>query len=426
VGLGNDPEAEQPGWDGVLERGARGPEVEVLQRALVAAGHEVAVDGRYGKGTERAVRAFQEEHGCRVDGAAGPATLTAIQAARGEGATAPASTVEESESEAEQTSPAETVEEREVESDDAEMDEQDLMDTIFGYARSVAQLLGSTGGSEEDSGQQEVAPAADGHIQEAAARAAEDVIPDAPASGTSDGTKDWISDIGAVVDIMPPDLEKAYERCVSRAREGRLSFPGKSEFAKENSGPYKRFISRYKKWMAEEFGQEEHRINKEIINLGGSKARALNIRKYIEGRLTKVPEEYAGKGGLELLDRAAASLEEMGEAASADGVSLQVLSAYRKPKNKKPKNTAAVAANSSHSYGLAVDFELSDKEQGFRVSEIKTGDAKNLMKMFGSSAHKWVVANGARFDWHPYANEPWHFEYNPDGMAGEIVDGALS
>jgi hypothetical protein len=51
----------------------------VLQRALNRAGHQVGeVDGRFGPGTWRAVRAFQSAHGLGVDGTVGPQTWCAL------------------------------------------------------------------------------------------------------------------------------------------------------------------------------------------------------------------------------------------------------------------------------------------------------------------------------------------------------------
>jgi len=58
----------------------QGADVEALQRALAQAGLDVAVDGVFGPGTERAVVAFQAREGLTVDGVAGPATLSALEA----------------------------------------------------------------------------------------------------------------------------------------------------------------------------------------------------------------------------------------------------------------------------------------------------------------------------------------------------------
>ena len=62
----------------VLRKGGQGKAVERLQRALAAAGQDVAVDGDFGALTDRAVRAFQAAHGLEADGVVGPATWTAL------------------------------------------------------------------------------------------------------------------------------------------------------------------------------------------------------------------------------------------------------------------------------------------------------------------------------------------------------------
>jgi chitosanase len=56
----------------------RGPDVEALQRALVSAGYAVKVDGVFGKGTDTAVRQFQEKRGLKADGIIGPVTRMAL------------------------------------------------------------------------------------------------------------------------------------------------------------------------------------------------------------------------------------------------------------------------------------------------------------------------------------------------------------
>ena len=57
----------------VLKRGSRGSCVHELQQAL-----NIDADGKYGPGTAKAVRAFQEENGLTTDGIAGPNTLAAL------------------------------------------------------------------------------------------------------------------------------------------------------------------------------------------------------------------------------------------------------------------------------------------------------------------------------------------------------------
>jgi peptidoglycan hydrolase-like protein with peptidoglycan-binding domain len=57
----------------LLRVGTRGETVKRLQEAL-----GIEADGRFGPGTEKAVRAFQEANGLGVDGLAGPETLAKI------------------------------------------------------------------------------------------------------------------------------------------------------------------------------------------------------------------------------------------------------------------------------------------------------------------------------------------------------------
>lgn len=56
-----------------LKRGDRGVDVKALQYAL-----SLITDGIFGPLTQEAVETFQREHGLKVDGIAGPKTLTAL------------------------------------------------------------------------------------------------------------------------------------------------------------------------------------------------------------------------------------------------------------------------------------------------------------------------------------------------------------
>src|SRR4051794_16179968 len=71
-----------------LAPGAHGSGVRTLQRLLARDGYTVTVDGRYGPGTRKAVRAFQRTAGLPVTGAADDATLAALRNQTG-GAQAP-------------------------------------------------------------------------------------------------------------------------------------------------------------------------------------------------------------------------------------------------------------------------------------------------------------------------------------------------
>ena len=63
-----------------LVRGDSGEEVKILQEILRRHGYDVTVDGKFGKGTERAVRDFQKANGLAADGRVGPKTLEKLTA----------------------------------------------------------------------------------------------------------------------------------------------------------------------------------------------------------------------------------------------------------------------------------------------------------------------------------------------------------
>ncbi len=68
-----------------LEFGSRGSEVLQLQKALQALGFDPeGTDGKFGRGTENAVKAFQSSKGLEADGKAGSLTLTALYESAGE------------------------------------------------------------------------------------------------------------------------------------------------------------------------------------------------------------------------------------------------------------------------------------------------------------------------------------------------------
>ena len=66
--------------DGVLRPGDSGSDVKALQQLLKKHGYySGSIDGKYGCGTERAVRYFQDDAGLTVDGKAGEKTLAALK-----------------------------------------------------------------------------------------------------------------------------------------------------------------------------------------------------------------------------------------------------------------------------------------------------------------------------------------------------------
>lgn len=137
----------------------------------------------------------------------------------------------------------------------------------------------------------------------------------------------------------------------------------------------------------------------------------------IEPRLVSVPGQERYK-----LHRAAAkAFVRMRAAAAKDGVQLRIVSAARSLAHQKRlagknKNPAAVAQGvSAHNYGLAVDFAMSPGAEK-PLKEVSTRPFDNVMAMRRSPVHKWLFFFGRDYGWFPYTNEPWHWEFNPEGL----------
>lgn len=82
---GENPAAgDSPLNHGQISRGSTGRDVQAMQTYLIRLGYrcgDKGADGVFGSDTAAAVRAFQAEHGLRVDGICGPKTWAAIFAA---------------------------------------------------------------------------------------------------------------------------------------------------------------------------------------------------------------------------------------------------------------------------------------------------------------------------------------------------------
>ena len=72
--------AEAAFGDRPLSAGARGHDVRVLQSWLTELGHRTTVDGHFGRGTRRSVRAYERAQGRRPDGRVSRAEASAIRA----------------------------------------------------------------------------------------------------------------------------------------------------------------------------------------------------------------------------------------------------------------------------------------------------------------------------------------------------------
>lgn len=78
------PEAVSLLGSRILKNGREGDDVKELQSMLLQLGYDLGkwgADGDYGDATEMAVREFQKDHGCGVDGEVGPETIAALNAA---------------------------------------------------------------------------------------------------------------------------------------------------------------------------------------------------------------------------------------------------------------------------------------------------------------------------------------------------------
>ncbi len=67
--------------DNSVHLGDTGAGVTQIQNALVAHGFKVAVDGKFGRQTDQAVRSFQAKNSLKQDGVVGPLTWAKLQAA---------------------------------------------------------------------------------------------------------------------------------------------------------------------------------------------------------------------------------------------------------------------------------------------------------------------------------------------------------
>ncbi|HEY4242176.1 MAG TPA: D-alanyl-D-alanine carboxypeptidase family protein [Kofleriaceae bacterium] len=249
--------------------------------------------------------------------------------------------------------------------------------------------------------------------------------PDEPQVKTAQGSGNWLKDPSDVTSILDAKTKAAYDEAMAALKAGTLIFPQPKEPEGKSSAPFRKFVAAFYK----HFGIVERRINLDIKGKGGD---ALGMKPYIESTLGDIPANLIAGNAHQMNKEMLAVFLKMVAAAEADGVPLRVLSAYRPPHaGNSTKNAYAFAGNgSSHCYGLAVDLQLSvdaahnSSGKKFKVSETTTGDSANLMKYYGSPVMKWMVQNMQKFDFHPYEMEPWHFEYNPTGMAQKFVDGA--
>jgi hypothetical protein len=162
------------------------------------------------------------------------------------------------------------------------------------------------------------------------------------------------------------------------------------------------------------------------------------MQRYILSELRPIPDFPApaagGQGpqqaaGQRLNQHALQDFLRMREAALQDGVAIVVRDSYRTPARAaanaaRSGNPEAVASFSPHMLGLAIDLQMSFTATSstgapatpHRFSEATTTPMQNVVDMRTSPTHKWLFLHGAAYGWHPFQNEPWHWEYNPPGF----------
>jgi hypothetical protein len=140
------------------------------------------------------------------------------------------------------------------------------------------------------------------------------------------------------------------------------------------------------------------------------------VWEYMTSQWVPVPEQERW-----MLNRHARdSFVRMREQAQVEGVDLIILSGHRRRQTAEANaaragNPNAVASFSSHSLGLAIDFNMNHRDD-IKFKGLSTRPMSELVRMRESPVHKWLFLRGEEFGWYPYQNEPWHWEYNPPGF----------
>lgn len=144
-----------------------------------------------------------------------------------------------------------------------------------------------------------------------------------------------------------------------------------------------------------------------------------HIIEYLNSKMKEVPDS----GGHKLYGEAADSFVKMRDLAKAEGVTLKIKDAdrdlARAIRAAAGGNPKAVGSWSVHTLGLGIDLYM-NVDGGRYGTEASTTPMNDVVKKRESSAHKWMFVKGARHGWYPLQNEPWHWEYNPEGLREQM------
>lgn len=209
----------------------------------------------------------------------------------------------------------------------------------------------------------------------------------------------------STLDLLGPDLSKKYRNFDWHADD----YPGGPE------GPNEDLAVEMVNALRSDSVRPERRANSGHDPVVRRSEATEEVWEYMLNEWVEVPEQENWK----LNRHARESFLVMRDQARREGVELIIRSGHRDPARAaasaaRTGNPYAVASFSSHSLGLAIDFQMSHGDLKF--PETSTRPMSGVIEMRKSPVHKWLFLRGDDFGWYPYMHEPWHWEYNPEGF----------
>jgi Putative peptidoglycan binding domain/D-alanyl-D-alanine carboxypeptidase len=337
---------------------AKGPEVTNLQNILIALGYNVGssgADGNFGPNTQAAVFKFQQDNGLNPDGKVGLETWG----------------------------------------------------KLCSFTTST-----TTGGGTPN--QQTTATSPDSTQM---------------TTTTLTETTDWIHDPNASVLDKLPSGSGQYYRDFDWER---YDYPGKnkadsSPFPEKDPGPNEEIAKKMFTELRNLIPERRPTAGATAVFCAAKDGRCnpIEIMNDIIWKHVLDSETYNDGRGHKLNKYAGASFAKMQAAAKKDGVELQINNSHRSCESSNiasqklgaGSGKAIAACPNSHNLGLAIDFNMNQDDWPLNQAfEVSTGPFSNIIKMMQSPVYKWLYLNAKTYDWYPYIEEPWHWEYNPVGF----------